>query len=138
MELAKQRNAGWVYLTQETANPYASPPHFWAAETAAVEQQAVQAPFASSWPDSLDPQGTRMRGRTSIRWNGANPDNWQIFLDTDQNAKTGYNGGGVSVGAEYLFETENGTAHLLRYTGTGTDWNWTEVAADAAGGPAGA
>jgi hypothetical protein len=132
LELAKQRNAGWVYLTQETANPYASPPHFWAAETAAVEQQAVQAPFASSWPDSLDPQGARMRGRTSIRWNSANPDNWQIFLDTDQNAKTGYNGGGVSVGAEYLFETENGTAHLLRYTGTGTDWNWTEVAADAA------
>jgi hypothetical protein len=97
-----------------------------------VKQQAVQAPFASAWPDSFDSQGARLRGRTSIRWNGARAANWQIFLDTDQNSKTGYNGGGITVGAEYMFETENGTAHLWRYAGTGTDWNWTEVAANAA------
>jgi len=30
-----------------------------------------------------------------------------------------------------MFETNGGTAHLLRYAGTGTDWNWTEVAANA-------
>jgi hypothetical protein len=130
MELAKQRNAGWIYFTQETANPYASPPLYWAAETAAAEQQPVQAPFATAWPDSVNPQGSRLPGRTSIRWNGADTDNWQIFLDTDQNSKTGYTGGGISVGAEYLFETENGTPHLLRYIGTGTDWNWTEVVAN--------
>jgi hypothetical protein len=132
MELAKQRNAGWVYLTEETVNPYASPPHFWAAETTAAQKQAVQAPFATAWPDSVDPQGERLRGRTSIRRNGADVDNWEIFLDTDQNSKTGYAGGGISVGAEYLFETESGTPHLLRYAGTGTDWNWTEIAANAA------
>jgi hypothetical protein len=132
MELAKQRNAGWVYFTQETVNPYASPPHFWAAETAAAEQQAVQAPFATAWPGSIAPQGARLPGRTSIRWNGADVDSWQIFLDTDQNSKTGYTGGSISVGAEYLFETENGAPHLLRYTGSGADWNWTEVAANAA------
>lgn len=130
LALAKQRNAGWVYLTGEIANPYASPPKFWAAETAAVEQQVVQAPFASVWPDSVDAQGARARGRTSIRWNGAAP-NWQIFLDTDQNSKTGYNGGGIAVGAEYMFESESGTARLWKYAGTGTDWNWTEVAANA-------
>jgi hypothetical protein len=130
LELAKQRNAGWVYLTGEIANPYASPPKFWAAETAAVEQQVVQAPFASAWPDSIDAQGARAHGRTSIRWNGAAA-NWQIFLDTDQNSKTGYNGGGIAVGAEYMFETESGTARLWQYAGTGKDWNWTEVAANA-------
>ncbi|MGA7294926.1 MAG: spherulation-specific family 4 protein [Terriglobales bacterium] len=132
LDLAKQRNAGWVYLTQETGNPYASPPEFWAAETAAVKHQGVQAPFASAWPDSFDPRGARLLGRTSIRWDGGGAANWQIFLDTDQNAKTGYNGGGIAVGAEYLFETDGSTARLWRYAGTGTDWNWREVAADAA------
>jgi len=132
LDLAKQRNAGWVYLTQETGNPYAHPPKYWTAEAAAVEQQAVQSPFASSWPDSFDAQGARMLGRVSIRWNGASAAKWQIFLDTDQNSKTGYSGGGIAVGAEYRFEAESGTAHLWRYTGTGTDWSWTEVAANAA------
>jgi hypothetical protein len=132
LELAKQRNAGWVYLTGEIANPYASPPQYWTAENAAVEQQAVQAPFASAWPDSFDPQGARLRGRTSIRWNGAGAANWQIFLDADQNSKTGYHGGDIAVGAEYMFETDNGTARLWQYTGTGEDWSWTEVAANAA------
>ncbi len=132
LELAKQRNAGWVYLTQETGNPYASPPQYWPAENAAVRQQAVQAPFASAWPDSFDSRGRRLRGRTSIRWDGAGAANWQIFLDTDQNSKSGYNGGGIGVGAEYMFETQRGQAHLWRYAGTGTDWNWTEVAAKPA------
>ena len=97
-----------------------------------MEQQGVQAPFASAWPDSFDAQGARMRGRTSIRWGGGSAANWQIFLDTDQNSKTGYNGGGIAVGAEYMLETEGGTTHLWRYAGTGTDWKWTEVAAHAA------
>ena len=131
LEVAKQRNAGWVYLTQETGNPYASPPQYWGAESRAVKEQAVQAPFASAWPSSFDAQGARARGRTSIRWGGAGAANWQIFLDTDQNSKTGYTGGSIAVGAEYMFETDGGTGHLLRYAGTGTDWNWTEVAANA-------
>jgi Spherulation-specific family 4 len=131
LELAKQRNAGWVYLTQETGNPYASPPQYWVAESRAVKEQAVQAPFASAWPNSFNAQGGRALGRTSIRWSGASAASWQIFLDTDQNSKTGYNGGGIAVGAEYMFEGDGGTAHLLRYTGTGTDWNWMEVAAHA-------
>jgi hypothetical protein len=129
LELANKRNAGWVYLTQETGNPYASPPQFWAAEAAAVQQQAVQAPFAVAWPGSFNDQGARMPGRTSIRWSGAST-NWQIFLDTDQNAKTGYNSD-VALGAEYMFEADGGKSHLLRYAGTGTDWTWTEVSANA-------
>ncbi|MGA9040095.1 MAG: spherulation-specific family 4 protein [Terriglobales bacterium] len=132
LDLAKQRNAGWVYLTEEAGNPYAQPPKYWTAEAEAVEQQAVQAVFASAWPDSYDGQGERSPGRTSIRWSGASTVNWQIFLDTDQNAKTGYTGGGIAVGSEYLFDTEGGTAHLWRYVGTGADWNWTEVSANAA------
>jgi hypothetical protein len=130
LALAKQRNAGWVYFTEEAGNPYATPPHYWSAEAAAIEQQAVQSPFASAWPDSFDAQGARARGRTSIRWSGTSA-NWQIFIDTDQNSKTGYNGGGISLGAEYLFEADGGAVHLFKYAGTGPDWNWTEVAANA-------
>lgn len=132
LQLAKQRNAGWVYLTRETGNPYASPPDYWAAEAGAVEQQAVQVPFASAWPDSFDVQGNPSPGRTSIRWNGVGAAAWQIFLDTDQNSKTGYNGGGIAVGAEYMFADQDGSPNLWKYTGTGTNWSWTEVAADAA------
>jgi len=134
LDLAKQRNAGWVYLTQETGNPYDSPPRYWTEEAAAVEQQAVQSPFATAWPDSVDAQGGRMRGRTSIRWSssGASVAEWEIFLDTDRNAKTGYHGGGIAVGAEYMFDAEGGSARLWQYTGAGTDWSWTEVPANAA------
>ncbi len=131
LELAKQRNAGWVYLTEEIGNPYAGPPQYWGAESRAVKDQAVQAPFATTWPKSLDAQWNPARGRTSIRWTGSTAASWQIFLDTDQNSKTGYTGGGVAVGAEYLFENDGGTAHLLRYTGTGADWKWKEIPANA-------
>jgi hypothetical protein len=38
----------------------------------------------------------------------------------------------LAIGADYLFEaTSGGSARLSRYTGSGTDWNWTQVAASA-------
>jgi hypothetical protein len=131
LELAKQRNAGWVYLTGETGNPYSSAPKYWAAEAAAVEQQVVQAPYATAWPDSETDNGPRARGRVSIRWSSTVGPRWQVFFDTDQNSKTGYNGGGLALGAEYMLQGQAGGAQLWRYTGSGTNWSWTEVAADA-------
>ncbi|HZR55651.1 MAG TPA: spherulation-specific family 4 protein [Terriglobales bacterium] len=131
LELAKERNAGWVYLTSEAGNPYASPPKYWAAEASAVEQQTIQAPYATAWPDSEDGNGARMRGRVSVRWSSKAGSQWQLFLDTDQNAKTGYHGGEIGVGAEYLLQGNAGGAKLWRYTGSGTDWSWIEIAAHA-------
>lgn len=130
-DLAKQRNAGWVYFTNQTGNPYAGPPAYWKAEASGAEQQVVQAPFATAWPDSFDANGLRMPGRVSVRWSSAVGTQWQVFLDTDRNTKTGYNGGGLAVGAEYLLQGDTSGAKLLRYTGSGTDWSWTEVAASA-------
>ncbi|MGQ9833438.1 MAG: hypothetical protein ACUVRJ_06530, partial [Candidatus Villigracilaceae bacterium] len=49
---------------------------------------------------------------------------FQVFLDTDQSVKTGYQIGGI--GAEFLVE---GSA-LFEYTGTGKDWSWKELAKD--------
>ncbi len=131
LALAKQRNAGWVYLTGATGNPYSSAPKYWAAEAAAVEQQVVQAPYATAWPDSETADGSHAPGRVSIRWTAGAGSHWQIFLDTDQNANSGYHGGGLALGAEFLFEGGAGGASLLRYTGSGTNWSWTEVAAGA-------
>jgi len=57
---------------------------------------------------------------------------WQIFLDTDQNAQTGYRHANLSVGSEYMAQgSASGDAHVYRYTGSGSDWTWTEVAANA-------
>jgi hypothetical protein len=131
LALAKQRNAGWVYLTGETSNPYATPPKYWTTEAAAVQQQVVQAPYATAWPDSENGIGPQSHGRVSFRWSSTVGSRWQVFLDTDQNAKTGYHGGGLAVGAEYLLQGNAGGARLLHYTGSGTDWSWTEVAANA-------
>jgi len=94
-----------------------------------VEQQAVQAPVCQRMAGRFRCPRQSGAGRTSIRWDGASAANWQIFLDTDQNSKTGYNGGAFSVGAEYMFATEAGTGRLWQYTGTGTDWSWKEIAA---------
>lgn len=51
---------------------------------------------------------------------------WQqgAFLDTDRSWSSGYNGGWLSVGAEYMLEGQT----LYRFTGAGpTDWAWTQV-----------
>jgi Spherulation-specific family 4 len=132
LTLAKQRNAGWLYFTNEAGdNPYASSPRYWSEEAAAVKQQAVQAPFATAWPNSQMADGSRALGRVSVRWSSAGGSQWQVFLDTDQNSKTGYHGGGLAVGGEYLLQCDSGHAQLFRYTGSGIDWSWAAVPANA-------
>ncbi len=48
---------------------------------------------------------------------------WQAFLDTDNNPASGYKYTNA-LGAEYLI---SGTT-LYKYSGSGSDWNWTELA----------
>ena len=70
----------------------------------------------------------------SFRWRAVNGTKWQVFLDTDRNGRTGYHGpgSGLAIGADYLIEAAaDGTAHLFRYTGSGSDWKWHEVPAHA-------
>ena len=132
LALAKQRNAGWVYFTNEAGdNPYASSPRYWPEEAAAIAQQLVQAPFATAWANSQSEDGSLVLGRVSIKWSSPAGSEWQVFLDTDQNANTGYHGGGLAVGGEYLLQCDAGHARLSRYTGSGTDWSWAAVPAHA-------
>jgi hypothetical protein len=91
----------------------------------------AQPPFATAWPDSVGENGLSMCGRISIGWSSKVGSQWQLFFDTDQNAKTGYHGGGIAVEAEYMLQGDTGGARLWQYTGSGTDWTWTEVQANA-------
>lgn len=49
------------------------------------------------------------------------PWGWQGFMDTDENAATGYAIG--SIGADYIIEGSS----LQRYIGTGSSWAWESV-----------
>jgi hypothetical protein len=133
--LAQTRNAGWLYVTDRGgSNPYAIPPSYWKAEAATIAAQDVQSPFASAWPQSDNGNGGVMPARASFRWTASRGASWQIFLDTDQNSKTGYQDPQLTIGAEYYLDItggNSGPAHLFRYAGNGTNWSWTEVPANA-------
>ena len=49
-----------------------------------------------------------------------------IYIDTDNNTATGFNGfsAELPIGADYLIEGRV----VQKYTGTGNDWSWSEVA----------
>jgi len=133
--LSLKRGASWVYVTDRgNANPYDQPPSYWSLEGTQVAQQEVQAPYASFRPGSSDSNGNPLPSQVSFRWRAVNGAEWQIFLDTDRNAHTGYHGSGsgLAMGADYLIKAAaDGSAHLLRYTGSGSDWEWHEVPAHA-------
>ena len=133
--LSLKRGAGWVYVTDRGAsNPYDQPPSYWSLEGAQVTDQGVQAPYASFRAGSSDNNGNPIPSQASFRWRAVNGAKWQIFLDTDRNERTGYSGSssGLAIGADYLIEAAaDGSAHLLRYTGSGSDWEWHEVSGHA-------
>jgi hypothetical protein len=133
--LSLKRGAGWIYFTdRDDGNPYDQPPSYWLLEGSQVANQGVQAPYASYRPESSDSNGNPLPSQISFRWTAVNGAEWQVFLDTDRNGSTGYHGSssGLAIGADYVIEAAaNGSAHLLRYTGSGSDWAWREVPADA-------
>jgi hypothetical protein len=135
--LSLKRGASWVYVTDRGSNggnPYDKPPSYWTQEGAQIAQQGVQAPYASARPRSSDSNGNTLPGQLSFRWGAVNGTKWQIFLDTDRNAHTGYQGpaSDLAIGADYLIEASaDGSASLLRYRGSGSDWAWQAVPAHA-------
>jgi hypothetical protein len=132
IQLASERGAAWIYVTDDGAdgNPYDDVPSYWTTEGNTVLQQGVQAPYAIFWPKSTLSGGRISPAQVAFRWRAVNTNgvDWQIFLDTDQNASTGYHGGGIAVGADYLLQASNdGSATLFQYAGMGTNWSWTPI-----------
>jgi len=64
---------------------------------------------------SYNPIDAAVNSGTNVPWG------WQILIDTDQNAGTGYKQG--SIGADYIIEGK----HLQRYTGDGSNWSWSSL-----------
>ncbi|MEH6455361.1 MAG: Ig-like domain-containing protein [Cocleimonas sp.] len=48
---------------------------------------------------------------------------WQVFIDTDKQATTGYQVG--TIGADYVLEGNQ----LQKYTGAGSNWSWNTISA---------
>jgi len=48
---------------------------------------------------------------------------WQVFIDTDTNASTGF-AVSPAMGASYMVQGNS----LYQYTGSGSDWSWTYLA----------
>lgn len=65
--------------------------------------------------ESHNPIDASTNSGTNVPWG------WQILIDTDQNAGTGYKQG--SIGADYIIEGK----HLQRYTGDGSNWSWSSL-----------
>ena len=131
-ELAKQRNAGWVYLHRRNGESLCR-------STRLLESRGVRGESSRQCRPRLRARGrihsigTGCESRVGCRFAGvlAVGTEWQVFFDTDRNAKTGYDGGGLAIGAEYMLQGDASGAQLLRYTGSGADWSWKEVSARA-------
>ena len=124
VKLARQRGAGWLYVTDDGAdrNPWDTPASYLAAEARAWTGTE---PAASARNGFLS--ATR---RTSIQWSGLNGARSQILLDVDQRTATGYHGLGTSLGADLMLELPgDGSVTLMYYTGSGEDWKWSQLEA---------
>ena len=59
-------------------------------------------------------------------WSGGDTYIYQVFVDADNDASTGYQVGGL--GADYLLEYEPGfMSRLWLYTGNGSTWSWSVI-----------
>jgi Spherulation-specific family 4 len=117
LELAKQRNAAWVYLTDDGAdgNAFDQVPSYFAATVKAISPAASDK--LSRTLDELKPITIRFAWPKSISRK------LQIQIDADRNWKTGYKGN--KIGAEYLLQVSNGSCSVNKYKGSGFDWEWT-------------
>src|SRR5262245_22803120 len=106
---SKINNAGYVFVTDASPDPWGAIPSYWSAE--AEEIQAM-----SRWSAGNDATNLHYRVQFQNDW-----DFKRVYIDTDRTSTTGFRYAGI--GSEYLIE--NGTLYL--YTGTGLDWTWSRV-----------
>ena len=124
-------NAGWVYISEDPDNAYNQVPAYWSAEGAAIVQQGVQAPFATTGRVPLSSTGGTVNPRrVSFRWRAVN--GTVTHSDTDQNLKTGYRGGQLSIGAEFMPQVSRRVwRKTLSLLWLGDKLEWSVVQANA-------
>ena len=122
-ELARQRGAGWLYVTDDgkDGNPWDDVPPYLAEEAALWTGRAAQT--------AADMEPVR---RESIRWRASKGTRSQILMDTGQKISTRYHGGDISIDADLVIEVPgDGSVNIMKYSGSGTDWKWTPFNAHA-------
>lgn len=131
--LARQRRAGWLYVTSDGAdgNPWDEVPSYLAEEASAWSGHPVQLTSGTVVPGGPATE-TQVPKRVSIRWRAPQKAKLQILIDIDQKRSTGYHGPELSIGADVVIEVPgNGSVNIMSYAGTGTDWKWVPTAAQA-------
>ncbi len=129
--LARERRAGWLYVTSDgpDGNPWNDVPPYLAEEASAWSGQAVPLTATNSPAAMGESQAPK---RVSIKWRAPQKAKSQILLDIDQKRSTGYHGPELNIGADVVIEVPgDGSANVMSYAGTGTDWKWTPIAAHA-------
>ena len=112
--LAQQRNVGYLYVTNDDLpNPWDTLPSYWANEVSQLNA-TCPAPL-SQWSGHNDATNSYY----GFTYTGS-PQYRHVFIDSDNNAATGYAVGGV--GADYMIE--NGTVY--HYSGTNGAWSWAK------------
>ncbi|MGH9867397.1 MAG: spherulation-specific family 4 protein [Candidatus Polarisedimenticolia bacterium] len=106
---SKENNAGYVFVTDVSPDPWDAIPSYWSSE-----RDEVQA--MSRWHARNDATNLYYRIQFQNNW-----DYKRVFIDADRVSTTGFQYAGV--GSEYLIENSG----LYIYTGTGSDWRWSLV-----------
>jgi hypothetical protein len=92
----------------------------------------AQTPATS--PNTFDPNANAVEAprRTFMQWPQMKGPKTQIFIDLNGKEKRVYQGANPQLGASLLIQLSgDGGVSLMRYQGTGADWQWTPVEAHA-------
>ncbi len=124
LSLSQQRNAGWVYVTDDVMNnPWDTLATYFSSEVSSVAQ--TSAPI-SAYSASADATNFTYAATFNQAFTYHH-----VFIDTDVNAGTGYTVAGI--GADYMVENGN----LYRATANGSAWSWTSLGAVSVTGATG-
>lgn len=62
--------------------------------------------------------------RLHIQWNGTKGTKLQIFVDSGQKGAR-FHGATPNLMADFMLQIVDGSAQVMRYTGSGDDWKWS-------------
>jgi hypothetical protein len=113
VELAHRRGVGWLYVTDDGAdgNPWDNPATYLSAE-------------AQLWT-GVEPAVVSSPHRVSIQWSGLKGARAQVMMDSGQKGGARHRGATPDLEADLMLEIlGDGSAHLMRYVGSGEDWKW--------------
>jgi Spherulation-specific family 4 len=132
--LSQARGAGWLYVTDLGGdNPYAGPPTYWNAESAAIANQGIQALYATARPASMDESGNAVPAKVSFRWKALNGTHWQILVsDGSQRVSNESTAGGTLAAPKERIEVgADGKVQVFIHGRDGDDKDWVEINAHA-------